>query len=206
MSTQDPAHWEAMYRERPPTAVSWYQREASISIEMLERLGVGPDDRIVDVGGGASVLVDHLLDAGFRRITVLDISARALAESRRRLGDRGGAVEWVCQDLLTWRPDERYDVWHDRALFHFMVAESDRDGYLATLRAALAPGGAAVVGTFAADGPERCSGLGVERYDPSRLAAAFGPDLEVLATGREVHRTPAGADQAFTWLGMRRPR
>lgn len=199
-------HWERIYRERPATAVSWYQPDPRPSLEMLDALQVGPEARIVDIGGGSSLLVDRLLDAGHHSVTVLDVSDAALERSRHRLGERAALVDWVEHDLLTWRPERQFDVWHDRALLHFMTAPEDREAYLAVLRAALAPDGAVIIATFAADGPERCSGLPVERYDGARLAALLGPGLEVVETRREVHRTPAGADQAFTWLGLRRRR
>lgn len=202
-STEQAEHWESLYREREPTAVSWYQPSPAISLAMFDRLGVGADQRIVDVGGGASVLVDQLVDRHFTDVTVLDIAAAAMGQARERLGESSERVHWLHQDVIGWRPDRLYEVWHDRAVFHFLVDERQRDAYLATLRGALGGPGVVVIGTFAADGPEQCSGLPVKRYDPERLAAVFGPEFDVVEQRREEHRTPSGIVQPFTWLGMR---
>ncbi len=196
-------HWDRIYRQRGPSEVSWYQREPQVSLALLDGLGVTPDEAVVDVGGGASTLAACLLDRGFRDVTVIDLSDVALAEARGAMGERAGAVHWLQQDVLTWRPERRYRVWHDRAVFHFLVDEERRRTYLATVRASLANGGAVVMGAFAADGPEQCSGLPVRRYDPDDLAEAFGPDFCVLDVRREEHHTPGGGLQPFTWIAMR---
>jgi hypothetical protein len=156
----------------------------------------------VDVGGGASVLVDRLLDAGYRDLTVLDVAAAALDRARTRLGSRAGRVTWLVADLLTWVPARRYRVWHDRAVFHFLTAAAARDRYREVLHHALVPGGHVAVGTFAADGPTSCSGLPTARYGPDELAAQV-PGYRVVHRRREVHRTPSGGIQPFTWLLLR---
>ncbi len=192
-------HWDDVYGRSAVTDVSWFQRDPACSLKMVNVAGLEPSDAIVDVGGGASVLVDRLLDAGHRDVTVLDLAAEALAVTRSRLGSRAGDVQWIIGDLLAWQPRRRYQLWHDRAVFHFLTDADDRDRYRAVLRQALAPGGHVVIGTFAADGPTACSGLPTARYDPSELAEQF-PDLRLIRATREEHHTPNGRIQPFTWL------
>ncbi len=200
-------HWDEIYRRRPPTEVSWYQDEPTVSLALLDALGVTPEEPIIDVGGGASVLVDRLLDRGFGDVSVLDVSAAALAHARHRLGERAPHVHWLRDDVLAWRPERRYEIWHDRAVFHFLVEEDQRTAYLAALRAALTPEARVVIGTFAGDGPQRCSGLPVRRYEPGDLASVFGAEFELVEHRRDEHHTPGGTEQPFTWVGMvRRPR
>lgn len=166
--------------------------------------GTDTDAAVIDVGGGASVLVDELLGAGFGDVTVLDVSESALGTARRRLGAAAHAVRWLATDLLAWSPSRRYSLWHDRAVFHFLVAEDQRVRYLEVLSEALAPGGHVVIATFAADGPLTCSGLPVRRYSPVELATELGAGFETVTTRREDHLTPAGAIQPFTWVLARR--
>jgi len=165
-------------------------------------LGVATSTAVIDVGGGASVLVDALVGLGFNDITVLDVSATALDAAQQRLGD-SVAVNWLQDDVLSWRPERRYGLWHDRAVLHFLIEEEDRKTYLNALRRAIEPGGAVVLGTFASDGPEYCSGLPVVRYSTGALSKALGTDFEVVATRKEVHTTPANATQSFTWVAAR---
>ena len=197
------SHWDAVYRSRQADEVSWFQTEACTSLELI-RGHATPDDALVDVGAGASVLVDALLAAGWRSITLLDVSGEGLAKTRGRLGEAGEHVTFVVTDLLAWAPDRTYGVWHDRAVFHFLVDADDRAAYVATATRAVAPGGVIVLGTFALDGPEQCSGLPTARYDGPSLSAQFAPAFTCEETRREVHRTPWGADQAFTWVVLRR--
>jgi hypothetical protein len=182
--------------------MSWYQDEPTVSLSLLEALGATKEQPVVDVGGGAALLVDRLLDLSFGDVSVLDVSSTALAHARRRLGERAEGVHWIHDDVLTWRPQRRYGIWHDRAVFHFLVEEEERSAYLAALRTALTVEGRVVIGTFAGDGPRQCSGLRVQGYDPGGLAAVFGPEFEVVERRREVHHTPGGAEQPFTWLAM----
>jgi 2-polyprenyl-3-methyl-5-hydroxy-6-metoxy-1,4-benzoquinol methylase len=197
------AHWDDVYRRRPADEVSWFQSEPVISLELVQQAGLGPNKSIVDVGGGASVLVDRLVRQGIRDVTVLDVAESALQTSRERLGDSAGRVTWLIQDLLSWQPPRTYDVWHDRAVFHFLTEDGERDRYRATLEAGLAPGGHMVIATFADDGPTYCSGRPVARYSAPRLASEF-PFLGVVGSVREEHFTPAGAVQPFTWLLLTR--
>jgi trans-aconitate methyltransferase len=197
------AHWDDVYRRRAVDEVSWFQREPVLSLELIREAGLTPDRSIVDVGGGASVLVDRLVDQGVPDVTVLDVAEAALRVSRDRLGAAGSGVTWLVQDLLQWQPERTYDVWHDRAVFHFLTDDGDRNRYRATLEAALAPGGHVVIAAFADDGPTHCSGQPVARYSPPVLAAEF-PFLHLVRAVREEHHTPAGAVQPFTWLLLAR--
>jgi SAM-dependent methyltransferase len=194
------SHWDGVYARSTSTEVSWFQSRADYSLRLMAEAKVGPEDPVIDVGAGASVLVDALLEAGHQNITVLDVSASALAVSRDRVGlEDEGRIRWIVADLLRWRPPQRYRVWHDRAVFHFLTLPSDRERYRAVLSRALSPGGYVVIGTFAEDGPTQCSGLPTARYTAGELAAQF-PGLRVLTTDRELHHTPAGRVQPFTWL------
>ncbi len=195
-------HWDAAYERVTPTGASWFQCEPTLSLELMHALGLSPDAPIIDIGGGASTLADALVERGFVDVTVLDVSLTALDAARDRLGERADRVQWLREDLLEWEPPRRYAVWHDRAVFHFLVDPSDRERYASTLRAAMAPGGSAVIATFAPDGPEQCSGLPVSRYGPEELSAALG-SLRIAETRREEHVTPAGVVQPFTWVVVR---
>jgi 2-polyprenyl-3-methyl-5-hydroxy-6-metoxy-1,4-benzoquinol methylase len=165
---------------------------------MLDEAAVAPPNHVIDVGGGASSLVDVLLQKGFQ-VTVLDISEPALDVARLRLGSKADAARWIAADVTAWLPSKVYDVWHDRAVFHFLTDPTDRVKYLTALKAALRPGGFAVIATFAEDGPERCSGLPVQRYSAAGLARELGEDFKLMRVDREEHRTPGGASQIFTW-------
>lgn len=196
-------HWEDVYATKSSNVVSWYQRLPSISLRLIE--SVAPADAaVIDIGGGASLLIDHLLDKRFMDLTVLDVSQAALDEVRNRLGNRSGSVSFVRHDVLTWTPTRSYDVWHDRAVFHFLTDAADRQRYIDLAQETLRPGGMAIVGAFAEDGPTHCSGLPVCRYSPEALDSAFFPAFVPLAHEREEHTTPAGAIQPFTWASLRR--
>jgi SAM-dependent methyltransferase len=194
-------HWDERYRSIGPQSVSWFEPEPTVSLELLGALGVTAAQSVIDVGGGASSLVDHLVQRGHRDVTVLDLSAVALDLARQRLGDPP-TVTWIEADLRTWRPARRWDVWHDRAVLHFLVDDDSRASYCALLREALQPGGAFVIGTFADDGPTQCSGLPVRRQSVADLATLLG-DVEVVVQRRHVHRTPTGAEQPFSWVAGR---
>ena len=194
-------HWDATYAERGAEDVSWFQSEPHTSLALFDALGVHRDAAVVDVGGGASALVDRLVAHGYVDLTVVDISEVGLDLARDRVGD-AAKVEWVVSDVLTWAPDRRYDLWHDRAVFHFLTDPDDRAAYLATLTEAV-PTGAVILATFAPDGPETCSGLPVARYGPDELADLL-PDFDVVAARRDVHVTPWGAEQPFTFVAARR--
>lgn len=193
-------HWEGIYRRKAPTDVSWYQAEAALSVDLIRRSAPDVDAPIIDVGGGASTLVDGLLDAGYRDITVLDLAPAALALARERLGTREALVRWVVADVLV-APlrAASFTVWHDRAVFHFLTSPSDRARYVAQVRRAVRPGGHVIVASFAPEGPAQCSGLEVVRYSPDAMHAEFGAGFRLLDSVREDHRTPTGSSQAFVY-------
>lgn len=196
-------HWEQVYRSRRPDEVSWYEASPDVSLRLVA--SVAPDPvAIIDVGGGTSSLADRLVAAGWTDLTVLDVSGQALDVLRRRLATGSTAITLVRADVLDWRPDRTFDVWHDRAVFHFLTSADARSRYLRTAERAVPPGGAVVVATFAPDGPERCSGLPVCRYDQEGLVAQLGDAFEVVHGERVEHVTPGGATQPFTWVVARR--
>jgi trans-aconitate methyltransferase len=191
-------HWESVYREKAEDAVSWFQAHPEISLELI-RAHCRPGEALVDVGGGASRLVDHLLAAGYADLTVLDISEAALERAGMRLGKAALRVQWRVADITSWQPERRYRLWHDRAVFHFLTEAADRDAYRRNLMQALAPGGHALIASFAPDGPERCSGLPVQRYSPESLARELGEGLRLRESRDETHLTPAGRLQRFQY-------
>lgn len=195
-------YWDAAYEGRGAEGVSWYQATPQRSVELIESLALDSSAAIVDVGGGTSRLIDLLFERGFTSLTVLDVSEAALMVARQRLGP-SDAVTWLHEDLLTWQPLHPYDVWHDRAVFHFLVDQKEREAYVRTLRCAIRPGGWVIIATFAEDGPEQCSGLPVVRYSAPDLADAIGSNFDVLESSRDVHVTPEGVRQPFTWIVAR---
>lgn len=197
-------HWETVYRTKGEADVSWFEETPALSLDLLRIVGAKPSSSIVDIGGGASRLVDALLARGFRDLTVLDLSAKALAVARRRLGDRASAVNWVAADVTEWEPEHRYDIWHDRAAFHFLTTQAQQRAYVDRLERGLRGGGHAIIGTFALDGPEKCSGLPVARHDSASLAALLGEGFVLVDARRHDHVTPAGAVQRFQFSTFRR--
>jgi SAM-dependent methyltransferase len=203
--TNAKARWDEVYGSRAPSQLSWYQAQPTPSLELLADLGIGPSTSVIDVGGGASTLVDALLDQHLDKITVLDISGTALEHARARLGLRSAAVVWIEADVTRADLDTAaYDVWHDRAVFHFLTDAGDRRRYVAAASRALRPGGAAVIATFSLQGPTRCSGLDVVRYDSELLARELGSEFALERSLDDVHHTPSGGAQAFTFTVLRR--
>lgn len=200
------SHWEGVYATKGEAEVSWFEETPIPSLELISEIGARPSSAIIDVGGGASRLVDNLLAMGFEDITVLDLSATALAAARARLGDKGNKVEWIVADVTQWRPSATYDVWHDRAAFHFLTEKSQQTAYVECLEAALRPGGHAIIGAFAVDGPEKCSGLPVARQSAESLGALLGPDFELVHSRRHEHVTPWRTVQRFQFNAFRRRR
>jgi SAM-dependent methyltransferase len=202
------AHWNAAYRNRRPDEVSWFDAGASESFGRVTAL-LRPGDPVIDVGGGASDLAGRLVQGGWGPVSVLDISETALAEARARLGPAAAEIDWIAADVTRWTPARTWALWHDRAVFHFLTAPEDRAAYAAALATALRPGGHAVISSFAANGPDRCSGLPVVRYAPDDLAAtlaSLAPGLLVpVSASRHLHRTPGGAGQRFQTSVFRRP-
>jgi 2-polyprenyl-3-methyl-5-hydroxy-6-metoxy-1,4-benzoquinol methylase len=198
------AHWEQVYRMKGPDQVSWFQAEALLSRQLIERVAPDRAAPIIDIGAGASTLVDGLVASGYRNLTVLDLSPMALAIAQQRLGGGSAAVSWRTADVLAAVfAGACFDVWHDRAVFHFLTDPADRARYVAQVRHAVRPGGHVLVATFAEDGPTRCSGLEVSRYSPDTLHAEFGTGFRLLESHRELHTTPAGMKQAFTYCVCR---
>lgn len=194
----DAVYWDDRYRTIGHANVSWYQHRPLLSLRLIERADPPKDARIVDVGGGASALVDCLIDDGFTDITVVDLSQSALDEASARIP--GNAVTWVQSDIRTWQPTGDFDLWHDRAAYHFLTDPDDQQHYWRMVRDHLVPGGHLVIATFAEDGPQQCSGLDVARYSADELIAAMGEGFTPIATEREIHRTPSGGEQPFTWV------
>jgi SAM-dependent methyltransferase len=188
-----------VYATKSDDDVSWTQVVPVTSLELIRSSDIDPDQPIIDVGAGNSRLVDSLLEAGFTDLTVLDIAQNALERSKKRLGARADRVHWVVGDVTQFRAERSYALWHDRAVFHFLTDIEHRERYLGTVRDALDPGGTVVIGTFALDGPERCSGLLVQRYDPDDLARVFGAAFRLEESRLETHITPAGREQRFTF-------
>ena len=199
MSVSRKQHWEHVYETKGPTELSWFQAVPSTSMALIQATGVPTEAPIIDVGAGVSSLVDELQNSGYSNITVLDIANAAIVVARARLGDAASAVKWVSADVLEWVPKGRYYIWHDRAVFHFLVDEASAKSYLNTMRAALVPGGYFILATFGPEGPERCSGLAVQRYSIDMLTGLLGRDFELQSHELEDHTTPTGNVQQFLY-------
>jgi SAM-dependent methyltransferase len=198
------AHWEQVYGGKSETEVSWFQETPAPSLDLLRLTGAGRTSAIVDIGGGAARLIDALLDLGFENVTALDISEAALAAARARIGARADRVKWIVADITQWSPAESYDVWHDRAAFHFLIEPDDQAAYRLRLGQALKRGGHAIIGTFAPDGPEECSGLPVTRWNAEALATFLGPEFALVDSRAHDHVTPWRAVQKFQFSTFRR--
>src|SRR5688572_3227185 len=204
MNRQD--HWNAIYRLKGGREVSWFEAAPTVSLEMIQASGIVPETSVLDIGGGESRLVDALIAIGLRRLAVLDISAEALEHARNRLGPAGKSVTWIEADVTgAWTADP-VDIWHDRAVFHFLTDSADRARYMRKLNELVKPHGTAIIATFALDGPEMCSGLPVVRYSPETLTAELGDDFALVETRRHVHTTPRGTTQSFQYVRFRRLR
>lgn len=191
-------HWDDVYERVGETEVSWHELGAVTSLEVIDAAGIRHDDPIIDIGGGSSTLVEGLLGRGFRDVSVLDVSTAGLSLAKERFGAAADEVHWLNSDLLAWQPTRRYQVWHDRAMFHFLVEEADSQRYASILKSALDIDGVAIIATFAPDGPEMCSGLRCARYSPHELTETLG--LELRDQRRQEHVTPNGIIQPFTWV------
>lgn len=197
-------HWDHVYATKGEAEVSWFQDSPTISLELIRAANPNPGASAIDIGGGASRLVDALLLRGYRDLAVLDLSAHALDAAKRRIGHAASMVDWIVADATAWQPAKTYDIWHDRAAFHFLTEARDRAAYVARLRSAIASGGHVIIATFALDGPEKCSGLPVQRYDGASLAAELGPAFELIETRSETHHTPWNSTQAFQFRRFRK--
>ena len=193
------SHWERIYTEKAPTGVSWYRSHLETSFSLIERIA-SKDSSIIEVGGGEATLVDDLLSHGYRNLTVLDISLKAIEDNKKRLGDTSERVCWLVADIRHAElPRSAYDVWHDRAVFHFLTKESDRAAYVRQVAHALKPGGHVIMSTFGPEGPTKCSGLDVVRYDAKSLHGEFGVHFHLLESLKELHETPFGTVQQFLY-------
>lgn len=194
------SHWETIYSSKAANKLSWYRPHLESSLALIQRANPSPAARIIDVGGGESTLAGDLLTAGYSSITVLDISQTAIDANRRRLGVDADAIQWIAADITGCDLEPAaYDVWHDRAVFHFLITTAGRDAYLSRLTRALKPGGHVIIGTFGPEGPVKCSGLDVVRYDAQSLHDTFGPRFRLLESAKELHQTPFGTTQQFLY-------
>jgi ubiquinone/menaquinone biosynthesis C-methylase UbiE len=196
-------HWQSIYQSKDEREVSWFQDDAQPSLALIEEVAA-PSSAVIDIGGGASRLVGALLKRGFLDLTVLDLSSTALAAAEAGIGGGTERIQWIVADVTAWEPSRAYDVWHDRATLHFLVAESDRAAYLSRLTRALKPSGHAIIATFAWDGPEQCSGLPVRRYDAETLGQTLGAGFQLISSQRQEHVTPWGVMQPFQFNVFRR--
>ena len=198
-------HWESVYQSKPADRLGWFKPQLQTSLTWIRDLNLDRNATIIDAGGGASTLVDDLLDDGHRSITVLDLSATALSQTKSRLGDRAVSVSWVVGDITTAElPANHYDVWHDRAVFHFLTNNQQQQRYRDSLLAALKPGGHLVIGTFSPEAPPQCSGLPVQRYSLDLLVETLGDELELLRHHKEMHITPGGVEQMYLYCQFRK--
>jgi SAM-dependent methyltransferase len=204
MQSDRQAHWEDVYTKKGENEVSWFQENPAPSLQLIAQAGATHASAIIDIGGGASRLVDYLVDGGFEDVTVLDLSQGALEAAKGRLGGLAARVHWIVADATIWEPPTAYDIWHDRAAFHFLTEDRDRAAYVGRLERALKVGGHAIIATFALDGPERCSGLPVVRYDPASLGETLGRAFQLVNTRQHTHATPWGSDQSFQFSVFRR--
>jgi trans-aconitate methyltransferase len=198
------SHWQNVYQSKGEEQVSWTQLDPQPSLGLIDKLASDRRASMVDIGGGASRLVDALLERGFAAITVLDLSEAALRQAKARLGAQGASVHWVAADVTDWVPPRAFDIWHDRAAFHFLVGERDRAAYIDRLHAGVRAGGHAIIATFAPDGPEKCSGLPVQRYSPESLSRTIGNAFDLVEHHGHRHVTPWGAAQSFQFSVLRR--
>ena len=203
-ATNKKDHWEAVYQKKSPVEVSWYQKVPVLSLQLTIRLLKKKSDRIVDVGGGASTLADHLLDKGFDDITVLDLSSEALAHAQKRLGQKSAQISWVAADITEWEPSGTFELWHDRAVYHFLTEKTDREKYKDVLKRATHPGSWVIIAAFSIGGPEKCSGLDIVQYDREKLQSELGDSFTFVEEQFESHITPTGKEQAFGYFVFER--
>lgn len=198
------AHWEKIYSTKPFEAVSWYQQKPDTSLEFLEALNLPKSARIIDIGGGTSYLTDFLLRAGYTNLSVLDVSGQAIAKAKARLQEESLRVNWIESDITDFVPEQTYDLWHDRACFHFLTTKEEIERYVQTAAKAVAAGGKLIMGTFSDQGPTKCSGITIRQYAPEALKACLAPYFESISCRSVLHPTPFGTTQHFTFCSFRR--
>ena len=194
------SHWEGIYSGKSPLEVSWYQKEPVLSLQLIEDTGISTDAAIIDIGGGASILVDHLNERGYKHLAVLDISGNALAYAKKRLAAAADDIEWFEADITTFQSSHQFDLWHDRAVFHFLTDANDRKRYIKTLKQTLKPGGHLIMAAFAIGGPTKCSGLDIVQYDANKLLAELGSGFTLVEENAEIHVTPTDQEQQFVYF------
>ncbi len=192
-------HWEQVYSDKKSTEVSWYQQHPERSLELIKATGIGMSARIIDIGGGASTLVDFLLEAGYKNLSVLDISHAAIQQAKSRLVGHQGRVEWLEQDITEFKAERCFDLWHDRAVFHFLIDEKDRTRYVRVMLSVLNIGAHIIIAAFDVNGPKKCSGLEVMHYSPEKMSAVLGDSFQLVETSTENHLTPGCSSQSFVF-------
>jgi SAM-dependent methyltransferase len=202
--TDRKTHWENVYTNKSPLQMSWYQEEPALSLLLIRNTRLALDAAMIDVGGGASTLVDRLCEEAYTNVAVLDVSSSALAHAKARLAENAKVVEWFEEDVTSFSPPHRFSLWHDRAVFHFLTTKSDRDKYINVLKQALEPDGHLIIMAFAIGGPVKCSGLDIVQYDANKLMAELGQGFRLVETGYEVHLTPSGGEQKFAYFHIKR--
>ncbi|HQQ95219.1 MAG TPA: class I SAM-dependent methyltransferase [Bacteroidia bacterium] len=201
-SVERKAHWEKIYQNKALHEVSWYQAHPVTSLEFIREFNLAKNARIIDVGGGDSLLVDHLLELGYTNLTVLDISESAIERAKIRLGEKAERIKWIVHDAAVFRPDDPYDLWHDRAAFHFLQQEDDIEAYLKNIQAGLAKDGKLVIGTFSEDGPNSCSGVPVRQYSENSMGSLLGRFFKKLKCIHTEHKTPFNTIQNFIFCSF----
>ena len=195
MSRKD--HWENVYKKKSPIEVSWYQSKPSISLSIISSLSIEKDENLIDVGGGASTLVDYLLEEGFKNISILDLSSNALEQAKKRLGEKSKLVNWQAEDVTNYSPKKTYSLWHDRAVFHFLTERSDKEKYKKVLESSVRVGGYVIIAAFSIGGPKKCSGLDIVQYDAEKIRRELGQNYKLIEEKSESHVTPDGKEQLF---------
>ncbi|MGK7392259.1 MAG: class I SAM-dependent methyltransferase [Candidatus Cyclobacteriaceae bacterium M2_1C_046] len=204
METERSKHWENIYRTKELNDVSWYQPTPITSLNYIQELNISKTAKIIDIGGGDSLFADHLIEFGYQDITVLDISAEALERAKKRLGSNASKVKWIASDIVDFTPTEEYDLWHDRATFHFLVKEDEIKKYVETVNKAIKSGGYLILGTFSEQGPEKCSGLNIKQYSEGSMNSRFDEAFEKLKCKKSDHKTPSGSIQNFIFCSFRK--
>lgn len=197
-------HWDKIYSEKPPTEVSWYEPMPQESLELIKSCGISNEAAIIDIGGGDSFLAEFLISLGYKDVTVVDISSKVIERAKERMCEKADEVTWITADASNFRPKRKYDLWHDRAAFHFLTTQEQRNNYLETVYKAVKPGGYMIMGTFSDKGPEKCSGLEVQRYSVGEMCKLFEEEFNMLSGKNIDHYTPSGATQNFTFCSFQK--
>lgn len=201
---KDRQHWDKVYSEKPPTEVSWYEPMPQISLELIKSCEIDKDAAIIDIGGGDSFLAEFLVSLGYKNITVVDISSKAIERAKERMCEKAEEVKWIIADASKFEPERKYDLWHDRAAFHFLTGEDQKKNYLERVHRAVKPGGYVIMGTFSDKGPQKCSGLEVQQYSVNDMCKLFEEEFTMLSGKNIDHQTPGGKKQNFTFCSFQK--